>query len=356
MSSTSFTPQILAWYQENKRELPWRSSNDPYKIWLSEVILQQTRVAQGLPYYQKFVNKYPTVADLANATEEEVLRTWQGLGYYSRARNLHKCAKLIAQEQQGVFPDSFVELKKLPGIGNYTAAAIASIAFNEAVAVVDGNVYRLLARYFGVDVDLSSSQAYREFYSIAKDQLGSADPAAFNQAMMEFGALQCTPKNPDCEKCPLQDSCYAKASNMQTQLPVKSKKTKVRERFFYYFLLIDDGRILMRARNTKDIWHGLYELFLIETTTKQELDSLNHPLLKRLLDAEKIIQVEDKIIRHALSHQLLNVNFAVVELADSKGFELEGFKWYSLKEVEQLPKPVLISNYLDTYLNSIHLQ
>jgi A/G-specific adenine glycosylase len=356
LNSISFTPQILTWYQENKRDLPWRQAIDPYRIWLSEVILQQTRVAQGLPYYQKFVDSYPTVSDLANATEEEVLRTWQGLGYYSRARNLHKCAKVIDQEQNGSFPNSFEELKKLPGIGNYTAAAIASIAFKEPVAVVDGNVYRLLARYFGLDVDLSSSGAYREFYNLAMDQLGSADPGAFNQAMMEFGALQCTPKNPDCSICPLSDSCFANASNMQMKLPVKSKKTKVRDRFFYYFLLISDGKILMRARKTKDIWQGLYELFLIETTTKQELESLNHPFVKQILDADIIIQVEDKIIRHALSHQLLNVNFAVVKLMDTKGFELEGYKWYSLEEVEQLPKPVLISNYLDTYLNSIHLQ
>src|SRR5690554_3639789 len=229
-----FAKKLIRWYLQNKRDLPWRKSKDAYLIWLSEIILQQTRVAQGLPYYNKFVSLFPTVFDLAKASEEQGLMVWQGLGYYSRARNLHHTARYIAENHQGVFPKTYTELIKLKGVGNYTAAAIASFSYEEPVAVLDGNVYRVLSRYFGIQTDISSSKAKKEFQLLANQMLEAKHPSLFNQAIMEFGALQCVPKSPNCEICVLNDSCVALQEKKVEELPVKLKKTKVTQRHLNY--------------------------------------------------------------------------------------------------------------------------
>ena len=358
MPNTEFSSTILAWYDRHKRELPWRLNTDAYSVWLSEIILQQTRVAQGLPYYNRFIKKYPEVEDLARAPESEVLRLWQGLGYYSRARNLHRCAKGVVEQHRGQFPQTMEELRTLPGIGNYTAAAIASVAFGEAVPVVDGNVYRLLSRYFGISTDISSSKAFREFFKLAASLIDEERPGDFNQAMMEFGAIQCTPKQPGCDACPLQQNCLAYAEGLQTKLPVKNKKTKVKQRYFHYLLINGGNQILFRQRQEKDIWQGLYEFPLIESAKQHFLNELDHPILDQLREIDIVFNVEDKIHRHVLSHQVLNVNFVVINVDESskKNLELKDYDWYGLEEAEALPKPVLIANYLDSYLNSIHLQ
>ncbi len=241
MESRIFANKIIGWYLDNKRDLPWRNTKDPYRIWLSEIILQQTRVAQGLPYYQAFTEKFPTVWDLSKADERVVLRTWQGLGYYSRARNLHKCAKIICDNYRGQFPNNYKDLLALPGVGPYTAAAIASFAFGEIKAVVDGNVYRVLSRFFGVHDDIATGPGQKKFAELAQSLISQEKPELYNQGNMEYGAIQCTPKSPNCHGCVLEDSCVAYHQHLQHQLPVKSKKVKVRERYFYYFNLVKQG-------------------------------------------------------------------------------------------------------------------
>jgi A/G-specific adenine glycosylase len=360
IENSPFTTIIFNWYKENLRELPWRSTEDPYFIWLSEIILQQTRVAQGLPYYNRFVAKYPDVFDLAKAPEDEVLRLWQGLGYYSRARNLHKCAKIIASEHKGKFPQTMSLLLELPGIGSYTAAAIASLAYGEEVPVVDGNVYRVLARYFGVEIDIAGGKAFSYFYNLSKLLIEKNDPGGYNQAVMEFGALYCTPKQPGCEQCVLQRGCVAFANSQQHELPVKKRKLKVKERHFNYFVILQDDKILMRQRTGKDIWQGLYEFLLIEEAMPDAATVLSHPTLDIIRNSQAEIITNDKIIRHVLTHQLLNVNFAVVNVDKNSALSIalatDKFAWYDLQAVEELPKPVLLANFLDTYMNSINLQ
>ena len=252
MSFNYFTENLLRWYPLNRRDLPWRETRNPYIIWLSEIILQQTRVAQGLPYFNAFVNKFPTVVDLANAPEEEILRTWQGLGYYSRARNLHACARAIVNERNGQFPDNYKDLLHLKGVGPYTAAAIASFAYKEQIAVVDGNVYRVLARFFGLDVDISSHQGKKDFGQLANKLIPKHSPDQYNQAIMEFGALQCVPKKPNCEQCPISSECYAFQNGLVETLPVNEKKVKVKSRYFLYYHIQIEGHTVVRTRKEKD--------------------------------------------------------------------------------------------------------
>ncbi|MEX0883309.1 MAG: A/G-specific adenine glycosylase, partial [Cyclobacteriaceae bacterium] len=271
MNIPYFTENLLQWYPENKRNLPWRNTNDPYIIWLSEIILQQTRVAQGLPYFDLFLEKFPTIFDLAKAPESEVLRAWQGLGYYSRARNLHRCAQDIVSQYQGVFPDNYMELTKLTGIGTYTAAAIASFAYKEKIAVLDGNVFRVLSRFFGIKEDISSSKGKKSFQILANKIIPSEVPDTYNQAIMEFGALQCVPKNPDCACCPLQLGCWAYHHKMVSLLPLKNKKTKTRERYFIYFHIRCGDWTVINKREKKDIWNGLVDFPLKEVESYQEL-------------------------------------------------------------------------------------
>ncbi|MEN8249389.1 MAG: A/G-specific adenine glycosylase [Bacteroidota bacterium] len=360
MKNNPFTTAIVRWYNRHKRPLPWRNTTDPYFIWLSEIILQQTRVVQGLPYYKSFTDNFPGISDLAKAKEETVLRLWQGLGYYTRARNLHKCAKVIVEDYNGKFPSTMKELLKLPGVGKYTAAAIASLAYDEVVPVIDGNVYRLLSRYFADETDISSSKAYNHFYHLATQLIDENDPGTFNQAMMEFGAVHCVPQNPDCDTCVLQEKCMAHAHNLQNKLPVKTKRVKTKKRYLFYLIVKEGNKILMRERKEKDIWRGLYEFVLVESTSADEFDQLEHPILENLKDVKINLDIIDKNVRHVLTHQHLNVKFAIINVKEgqeiSEKLSIGGYRWYSLEEVEKLPKPILISNFLDTYLNSINLQ
>ena len=343
----TFSNRLISWYLENKRDLPWRNTTNPYKIWLSEIILQQTRVAQGLPYYIAFVETFPTVFDLANASEEQVLKLWQGLGYYSRARNLHKTAQLVAFDLGGNFPTSYQELLKLKGIGTYTAAAIASFSSNEPVPVVDGNVFRVLARYFDVETDISSTIAKKEFTALAYEVLDKRNSLQFNQAIMEFGALQCMPKNPNCYVCVLNDSCVALQKNKVNQLPVKLKKTKVTERFFNYLVFEDElGNSIIQQRTEKGIWYNLYEFPLIESfiefTEKEITDEIN----KVKFFSNEILSInayEEKSVLHILSHQRLKIRFWNIQV---KG-KLENAK--SKQSIKKRPFPIVIFNFIEKY-------
>ncbi|MBS1559477.1 MAG: A/G-specific adenine glycosylase [Bacteroidetes bacterium] len=347
MNQKKFSTTLLAWYHENARPLPWRQTNNPYKIWISEVILQQTRVAQGLPYYKKFVKKFPTVYDLAKATEQEVLHLWQGLGYYTRARNLHRCAQEVVEKYQGRFPVTFKELIKLPGIGSYTAAAIASLAFREVVAVVDGNVFRVLARFFGIDKDIASHEGKEYFFWLANKLISPTEPDIFNQALMEFGALHCLPQNPKCNACVFSSSCVAYQKSTQAELPVKRKKQKSKTRYFYYFIIKHKNKVLMRSRKEKDIWRGLYDFYLIETTRPANPMSLikNDTLLKKLT----LLQA-GKGAEQVLSHQKLKVRFIEMQpsfpLKINSDLKKNGLRWFTINETKSLPKPVLINRYL----------
>lgn len=305
-----FSQIIIGWYNKNKRDLPWRHTTDPYKIWLSEIILQQTRVQQGMPYYETFAKKFPTVHHLANAKEDAVMKTWQGLGYYSRARNLHHTAKFISKELKGKFPNEYEAIKNLKGIGEYTAAAIASFAFNKPYAVVDGNVFRVLSRYFGIHSPIDSTGGKKEFTRRAQQLLDKKYPGVFNQAIMEFGALQCVPHNPDCGKCPLKKGCEALAKNKIAELPVKSQKTKVSIRYFNYFIIKKNGKTLIKKRTENDIWKNLYDFPMVETKREMKKPPLN-PLLQRGLVGFNSSPSGSlgSTFKHVLSHQIIFAKF-----------------------------------------------
>lgn len=304
-----FSRALLPWYRDHRRDLPWRNTNDPYRVWLSEVILQQTRVDQGMAYWRRFVQKYPSVNKLAAASEDEVLRLWQGLGYYSRARNLLMAAKQVAKAHDGTFPADYDALKLLKGVGEYTAAAIGSICFGLPEPVVDGNVYRVLARCFGVATPIDSSAGRKEFRELAAMLLDRSSPGDHNQAVMELGATVCTPKSPRCEECPLRRRCVARVSKQIDSLPAKAKKAKVRHRYFNYLHVEAEGRTYLTKRGAKDIWRGLYELPLIESSK---------PLTPAALEGElgKGWRLIGRPVRmkHVLSHQILHAAFWRVKL------------------------------------------
>lgn len=342
----TFSEIITGWYCRNKRELPWRNTTDPYKIWLSEIMLQQTRVDQGLPYYLKFEKAYPTVFDLAEAAEEEVLKLWQGLGYYSRARNLHHTAKQIAFERNGQFPSSYRELLKLKGVGDYTASAIASISFNEAAPVVDGNVYRVLARFFGVDIPINSTKGIKYFKQLAGELIDKNKPAVFNQAIMEFGAVQCKPKSPQCFKCPLNSGCVALKDKLVGQLPVKIKNTRLKHRYFNYLIIHNKEETLLFQRKKKDIWQHLYEFPLIESNKAlEEKDITQHLEFQELVGDHRfeLLRYNEKEVIHKLSHQHIHTVFWTVYLEDN----IEGGVHKS--EIKEYPVPVLIANFVKEY-------
>lgn len=344
---STFSKTILHWYSKNKRSLPWRNTRDPYKVWLSEIILQQTRVAQGLPYYQSFIEHYPKVEHLAAAEESDVLKLWQGLGYYSRARNLHSTAKTITTDYNGHFPDSYEELIKLKGIGDYTASAISSICFGEARPVVDGNVYRVLARYFGVDLPINSTQGIRYFKNVAIEVMDASSIREYNQAIMEFGALQCSPQRPDCDHCPLNSGCIALQEARVANLPVKLKKNKVKIRYFNYLVFIDQlGNTKLKKRIGKGIWQHLYEFPLIETDTLMEETEMYGRVNSREEKIKDIVLWKEDPIVHKLSHQHLITRFWIVELKE----ELKG--GITLESLPQYPVPVLLAEFLETFKNS----
>lgn len=344
--------QILNWYNHNKRDLPWRATSDPYKIWISEVILQQTRVEQGLSYYLRFVERWPDVEQLAEASEQEVLKMWQGLGYYSRARNMLAAAKQILRDYNGGFPQTAAELKKLKGIGEYTAAAIASIAFEEAVPVIDGNVYRVISRIFDVEIPIDSSQGKKHFKELAENLLIKTNPGDFNQALMEFGALQCIPKSPDCEICPLQRSCLAFERKKVDQLPVKANKIKVRKRFLNYFVLIgqldSDCYTFLRHRKAGDVWQGLYDFPCIETSEKKDLHELeNEAFFQSIKAIVQEVKPLPGLHKHVLTHQHLMASFYVVKC--KSGFEVlknNSLSLVSQTELGNYPMPRLIDRFL----------
>lgn len=341
-----FSKKILAWYYKNKRDLPWRSTKDPYKIWLSEIMLQQTRVAQGLPYYEKFVKEFPSIYHLANATEEKVLKLWQGLGYYSRARNMHNTAKAIVENYKGEFPNTYKELLKLKGIGDYTASAIASISFNVPEPVVDGNVYRVLSRYFGVDLPTNSSEGIKHFKSLAREVMNSNEIRDYNQGIMEFGAIQCAPKTPNCLHCPLNDSCVALKENRVNELPIKLKKTKVRHRYFNYIVAFDkNNKVVLEQRKGKGIWQNLYQFPLVETDKEFALETLKEETLKvlKIETTSDMYLYNKKPIVHKLSHQHLHTKFWIWHTATDIDNTV------SWKNVSNYPVPVLIAEFIKTF-------
>jgi len=340
-----FSNSLINWYLNNKRDLPWRNTHNPYNIWLSEIMLQQTRVAQGLPYYLDFISTFPTVYDLAKAPEEKVLKHWQGLGYYSRARNLHFTAQFVANELKGEFPNNYKELLKLKGIGEYTAAAIASFSFNEAVPVVDGNVFRVLSRYFNIETDISLATAKKEFSELALELMPKNDPATFNQAIMEFGALQCVPKNPNCENCIFNSSCLALQKKKVQALPVKLKKTKISNRFFNYIVFEDENlNTLIQKRDQKGIWQNLYEFPLIETEREMDLDTVSELISNKYQSEYKITRISNLNLKgqiHKLSHQHLNINFWKVNVNGKISGGING------KKIKEFPFPKVIFNFIE---------
>ncbi|WKN33341.1 A/G-specific adenine glycosylase [Porifericola rhodea] len=351
MEPNYFSEKIISWYHQHQRQLPWRETKDPYLIWLSEVILQQTRVKQGLPYYYSFVEAFPTVYDLANAREQEVLRLWQGLGYYSRARNLHFCAKTIVHELGGKFPKSYQELIQLKGVGAYTAAAVASFAYNETVPVVDGNVYRVLSRVYGVKEDILSGKGQKIFRELADTLVPKGKAAVYNQAIMEFGALQCTPKSPACLLCPINSICYAYQHNEQSKLPVKIKKVKMKKRFFSYIIFRSQQGFFMRERKANDIWKGLYDFYLVESSADiGDIQNLNDPLVQQVLKSATPTVDMSALYKHQLTHQQLWIRFFTLDIGEHKLanslFTNKDLSPYSQEEVLSLPKPILVDNYL----------
>ncbi len=349
MDKKRFSSLLLDWYHENKRDLPWRKTKDPYKIWLSEVLMQQTRVNQGLPYYLQFVKKFPTVKKLAQSPEKEVLRLWQGLGYYSRARNLHRCAKLVSNHLHGRFPKSVTELKRLPGIGDYTAAAIASMAFHQPSAVVDGNVFRVLSRLFGIDLNIASPNGKKYFFELANSLIPHDQPGEFNQAMMEFGAMHCMPRNPKCDECIFSRRCVAYQNGRQLLLPVKSKMKKKKVRHFNYFVIRSGKNIWMKPRESKDIWQGLNEYFLIES--KRQLSDSKAMELFTKETAMSLPMAQRKSIRinQILSHQEIMGKFFEIDFSNVSHHTLRHGKFFSEQDIERMAKPVLIRKYLKDF-------
>lgn len=337
---------LTVWYNHSKRELPWRNSRNPYKIWVSEVIMQQTRVQQGTSYYHKFLDSFPDVESLANAKEEDVLKVWQGLGYYSRARNMHFAAKTILAEHEGKFPEDYDSLKKLKGIGDYSAAAIASIAFGLPYAVVDGNVYRVLSRLFGITTPIDTSAGKKEFYRVAQMLLDKDDPGEFNQALMEFGAIHCLPNQPLCLSCPVSLKCHALANQTVANLPVKSKQIKQRARYLNYLYVHQSERIFLEKRGAKDIWRNMYQFPLIETPLPTTVEEIICSVQWKTILANLNFTIETVFPEqiHLLTHQKLYIRFFSVRLED--GILPEHLICVDQADLARLPVPKPVENFL----------
>lgn len=343
----NFSYALISWYQSHKRDLPWRGTSNPYYIWLSEIILQQTRVVQGLPYYYKFIDRFPTVHDLASASQDEVLKLWQGLGYYSRARNLHVAAQQVVA--MGAFPNQFKDLLQLKGVGEYTAAAVASFAYKEPVAVVDGNVYRVLSRVHGIHDPINQPVGARSFKTLANKLLDTKQPDIHNQAIMEFGALQCVPKNPDCSVCPFNAICVAYNDQLISVLPVKIKKTKIKKLHHHYMVLhTSNHKTLLLQRPQKGIWAGLYEFPYIETSGSMTVQELKgHPLVKEM----GLVRFRESLhnlqpIIHKLSHRHIYAYFWILHTDQSLPNATP------IQEVFNKPVPVLIDRFMKSYWNT----
>ncbi len=345
----SFPEIILEWYRLNKRDLPWRRTKDPYRIWVSEIILQQTRIELGIDYYLRFIRKFKNLAELAKADEEDVLKLWQGLGYYSRARNMHATAREIVSRYHGQFPETFDEIRKLKGIGEYTACAITSLAFNLPYPVVEGNVLRFFARYFGFTDPVDTGKVKKEIYRKALQYLDANLPGTYNQAIMEFGALQCRPGNPDCRICPLNKGCYAFQTGNVDKLPAKSKVQKQRKRYFHYLVFIVHNNkrkhIYLRKRESDDIWKNLYDFPLIETNGPMAQDRL---MLtnewKQMVEGSKFhFRKRSDLYKHILSHQIILARFYFIDIS---GKLKSPFSLIPLKDIGKYPVPRLIEDFL----------
>jgi A/G-specific adenine glycosylase len=342
---------LINWYHTKKRDLPWRNITDPYKIWISEIILQQTRVNQGMNYYLRFIERFPTVIELAEASEDEVLKYWQGLGYYSRARNLHKAANQIKTNHGGVFPTQHAEVIKLAGIGEYTAAAICSFAYTQHYAVVDGNVYRVLSRIFGIETPIDSTSGKKEFAQIAQSLLSVNEPDTHNQAIMEFGALYCVPSSPDCVNCLLNDVCKAYKLSLVSQLPIKSQKTKVTHRFFNYFFIESNGNTFLQKRIAKDVWQNLYEFPLIETNHLADpAELVNNTDFQSLFNGIKEVKIikTTNPMKHILSHRVIFARFFSLKISN----ENEVLKQFIKTPVTELDQ-FAISRLMELFVEQI---
>jgi len=352
MKEKYFVQNILKYYQKHKRNLPWRNIQDPYKIWISEIILQQTQVKQGLDYYLRFIEKFPDIKTLANANEDEVLKVWQGLGYYSRARNLHFAAKQIVSNFNGKFPNKYEDILSLKGVGEYTASAIASFAYNLPYAVLDGNVYRVLSRYFGIDIPIDSSEGKRYFSTLAKKILDKKNPSEYNQAIMEFGATFCKPVQPDCNNCLLNRYCSAYLENKVNLLPVKSKKIIKNNRHLNYLVfLIDNKYTLIHKRNNNDIWKGLYEFYLVESNKTFSKNKIITLLKEKDISFQSISDYP--VIKHILTHQNLIIKFFVIQnVSINVIHQLEKpMNKILLSEIHQYPFPIVIQNFIKENFN-----
>ena len=349
----NFGEILIKWYQDNKRDLPWRRTKNPYLIWISEIILQQTRVAQGYDYYQRFVKRFPDVFSLAAADEDEVMKYWQGLGYYSRARNLHAAARSMAGA--GGFPKTYKEVLALKGVGEYTAAAICSFAYGMPYAVVDGNVYRVLSRWLGIETPIDSAEGKRIFAEVAAELLDKAQPGIYNQAIMDFGALQCTPASPNCMFCPFVDTCVARQKGVVDTLPVKQHKTKVANRYFNYIYVRAGAYTFINKRTADDIWKNLFELPLIETSVAlSEEEFLALPEFRELVaEGEKPVVVRSvcREVKHVLSHRVIYANFYEVTLpAESASFG--NYRKIKAEELGQYAVPRLVHAFIEKYVDS----
>jgi len=348
---------IYRWYSMNRRDLPWRKTTDPYKIWISEIILQQTRVTQGIGYYLRFIDHFPDVQHLAKAHEDKVLKLWQGLGYYSRARNLHASAKYIWKELDGKFPDTYSKILKLKGVGPYTAAAIASIAFDQSFPAIDGNIYRIFSRYFGISTPIDSGKGKKEIAEIAKKLMPPKNAGFHNQALMEFGALQCIPKSPDCNCCPVQPNCYAANHNKTAELPVKIKKTKQTQRFFYYYFIKYKHFTYLEKRTKNDIWRNLYQFPLFESGKNlSEIEILsdnNLPFPSKCNLNVKSVSAQKK---HILSHQVIFARLIHVEIKNANCLG-EHFIQVNQKDISTFAVPKLVEQFIkELDLNENNIQ
>lgn len=343
----NFSNILLKWHSKNPRHLPWKEDKDPYSIWLSEIIMQQTQVQQGTSYYLTFKKLFPTLFDLSNAKLDKILKAWEGLGYYSRARNLHITAKYIVNQRDGIFPKTAKELEKLKGIGPYTAAAIASFAYNEPIPAIDGNAYRVLSRYFNIDTPIDRIAGQKEFFSLAKNIMPANQSAQFNQAIMNFGALVCKPKKPHCSDCPFNASCATHALNIQEQRPVKHAKIKLRTRHFNYFIIHHKDQLLLQERkNPKDVWQNLYEFPLIESHAEQELGDL---LIKEPfthINTDKFVIKHTKKGNQRLSHQHIKAQFIYIDALEDLSVYFPDYKNFTTEHIKKLPFPKLINNVL----------
>ncbi len=343
-----FTEILLSWNRtENKREMPWKGEKDPYKIWISEIILQQTRVSQGMNYYNKFIKSFPDVQSLAHATEQKVFKHWEGLGYYSRCRNIIASAKFITAKLKGKFPEKYEDILALKGIGNYTASAISSFAYNQPYAVLDGNVFRVLSRFFGKEIPIDTTEGKKIYSLLANELLDKETPGIYNQAIMDFGAIVCKPFQPLCEECPLQTACIAFRKKKVTILPIKKKSIERRERFFTYLVVEYNNSFYVKKRIAKDIWQGLYEFILVES--KQLLTEMQ---LREMLGSGKLLGIDDFTITHIsktlsqkLTHQIITGKFFHICLANPVKIE-DGFILVSKEQIDLLPFPKFITLYL----------